>query len=110
MKNNDCIFCKIITGSLPSAQIAENDHVLVIKDLYPKAPIHYLILPKKHIQDISELQDAELAGELLLMAQQLSQKDEQHAQFRIVSNNGARAGQCVFHIHLHFLAGKQMEF
>lgn len=112
MQTKDCIFCKIVADQLPSSKIAENDDVLVIKDLYPKAPIHYLILPKKHIKDISQLDtdDTHLASKLLLMAQELSKKDEQHAQFRLVSNNGPLAGQCVFHIHLHFVAGKQLDF
>lgn len=112
MNENNCIFCRIVADKLPSSKIAENDDILVIKDLYPKAPIHYLIIPKKHIRDISHLeeQDTHIASKLLLMAQELSKKDEQHAQFRLVSNNGSRAGQCVFHIHLHFVAGKQMDF
>lgn len=112
MQIKDCIFCNIIADKIPSSKIAENDDVLVIKDLYPKAPIHYLILPKKHVRDISQFDkdDAHLASKLLLMAQQLSEKDEQHAQFRLISNNGRLAGQCVFHIHLHFLAGKQLDF
>lgn len=112
MNEHTCIFCKIINDQLPSTKIAENDDVLVIKDLYPKAPIHYLIIPKKHIRDIAQIEpnDAHVASKLLLMAQELSKKDEQHAEFRLVSNNGARAGQCVFHIHLHFVAGKQMDF
>ncbi len=112
MQKQDCIFCKIVVDKLPSSKIAENDDVLVIKDLYPKAPIHYLILPKKHVRDISQLneEDAHIASKLLLMAQKLSEKDEQHAQFRLISNNGPLAGQCVFHIHLHFLAGRQLDF
>ncbi len=112
METQSCIFCKIVDDKLPATKVAENDDVLVIKDLYPRAPIHYLIIPKKHIRDISQLNhgDATIASRLLLMAQQLSEKDEQHSHFRLISNNGTRAGQCVFHIHLHFLAGQQMEF
>jgi histidine triad (HIT) family protein len=108
----DCIFCKIINKELPAEVIAENDNVMVIKDIAPKAPIHYLIIPKKHIADITKLENTErdIAADLLLMAKQLSESDDKAKAFRLVSNNGALAGQVVFHIHLHFLAGTTMAF
>ncbi len=101
-----CIFCKIIARELSATIIEENDDVIVINDINPQAAIHYLIIPKKHISDISQLQpnDHAVAGSLLMMAQKLSEKDERHKQFRLVSNNGPKAGQVVFHIHIHFMA------
>ncbi|MFZ5954018.1 MAG: HIT domain-containing protein [Candidatus Dependentiae bacterium] len=106
---NSCIFCKIIQKSLPSQIVAETDDILVIKDIAPKAPIHYLLLPKKHLKDLRELtpDDSKLAGNLLLMAALLAEKE--NTGFRLVVNNGEDAGQIVFHAHVHFLAGKKMK-
>lgn len=112
MNHQDCVFCKIINGEIPAKIIAENDNVIVIQDIAPKTPIHYLIIPKKHIQDVAYLEpeDKLLAGELLLMAKQLSEADPKAKDFRLVSNNGKGVGQSVFHIHLHFCAGKELQF
>jgi histidine triad (HIT) family protein len=112
MNHQDCIFCKIIAKEIPAKIIAQNDSVLVIQDISPKTPIHYLIIPKKHIADISqlELNDKALAGDLLLMAKQLSDADPKAKDFRLISNNGKGVGQTVFHIHMHFCAGKELAF
>lgn len=103
---NNCIFCRIIAKEIPAQIIAENETVLVIKDINPQAPIHYLIIPKKHVTDIGALtlEDTSLAGSLLLMAQYISNLPGCD-QFKLHSNNGPRAGQVVFHIHIHFCAG-----
>lgn len=107
---NNCIFCSIISGSMPATKIAENDHVIVIKDIHPKAPIHHLIIPKKHLESLHAFEDADkdTAAAIMLMANQLSKKLTDSKAFRIVINNGYDAGQRVFHAHAHFLAGKQM--
>ena len=107
MTNQSCIFCKIIARQLPSKVIAETEDIIVIDNIAPKTPIHYLIIPKKHVADINDLTqaDTKLAGEMMLMAKQLSEGLSGSQAFRLSVNNGADAGQVVFHLHLHFLAG-----
>ncbi len=106
----ESIFSKIIAREIPAKIIAENDEIIVIEDIAPKAPIHYLIIPKQEIRDIQsfEEQDFKVAGALFKMAQQLSRTVPGAKDFRLLINNGAGAGQKVFHIHMHFLAGRQM--
>jgi len=109
---NSCIFCKIIARTVPSDIIKETEDIIVIKDINPKAPIHYLIIPKKHIQDIQSLDqvDSVIVANILLMAQQLSLVLSGSQAFRLISNNGLDAGQIIFHIHFHFLAGKNIPY
>ncbi len=109
MQKNSCIFCSIVAKTIPAQLIAENDQCIVIKDIHPKAPVHYLIISKKHITCLQEMnsEDAPVAADLL-MAQQLSQTLPQPQAFRLLMNNGADAGQSVHHIHLHFLSGKKL--
>jgi histidine triad (HIT) family protein len=110
MEHASCIFCKIIAQTIPAKIIAQTPDVLVIQDITPKAPIHYLILPKKHIENIGTIQpsDAPLMASLMFMAQELATTLPGHGSFRLISNNGAHSGQSVFHLHFHFLADKTM--
>jgi histidine triad (HIT) family protein len=105
---HDCIFCKIIAREVPSQIVAENDDIIVIKDHAPKAPIHYLIIPKKHIKDLQsfEKSDCCIGSKMLKMAQELSLNDERAKDFKLLLNNGYAAGQRVFHVHMHFVAGQ----
>lgn len=106
----DCIFCKIIAGAIPSPAVAESETVLVIKDIAPKFPTHYLIVPKKHIAHINALtaDDRSIAADILFMAQELAHTLPEPRAFRLLFNTGADAGQSVFHLHAHFLAGKKL--
>jgi histidine triad (HIT) family protein len=105
-----CIFCKIIAGTIPATVLDQTDDFIVIKDIAPKAPVHLLIIPKKHIQDMNALQteDAQLMGRMMFAAHTLAQKLDGSKAFRIVINNGADVGQTVFHLHIHLLSGKKM--
>ncbi len=104
----ECVFCKIIRGELGSKKIAENDTLIVIQDIFPKAPIHYLIIPKKHTQDIQSLssENLSIATEIFAIAQYLSKTIEGASDFKLHVNSGKNAGQIVMHLHVHFIAGK----
>lgn len=108
MAETNCIFCKIIARQIPSNIVAENNEIIVIKDINPKAPIHNLIIPKKHIPDIQSFtpEDMHLSQSMIAMAQELHQKDKE--DFRLVVNSGKNAGQVVFHLHMHYLSGGQL--
>ncbi len=101
----DCIFCKIIAGEMPAQIITENDKVLVIKDMRPKTSIHYLLLPKTHYKDLQSTTECNVACSLMTMARQVSADTPGAEEYRLVVNNGYKAGQRVFHLHMHFLAG-----
>jgi len=110
MSQENCIFCKIIEQKILANIIKETDDILVLEDIAPKAHIHYLIIPRKHIKDIQSLEpeDQGLAAQLLFMAKELSKEIPHAKDFKLVVNSGADSGQKVFHLHFHFLAGKQL--
>ncbi len=108
---SDCIFCKIIAKEIPTQFVYEDDDIIAFNDIVPKAPTHLLIVPKKHIEKLSDLKltDADLAAKLLLTVNKIAeQAGITHNGFRVVINNGGYAGQEVPHIHLHVLGGKPM--
>jgi len=108
--DNNCIFCKIIEKKVPSDLVSENEHVIAIKDISPKALIHILIIPKKHIKNIISFEDQDFAfaGHIFKMAKFLSDKFENAKDFKLLINNGELAGQAIFHLHMHFLAGENL--
>ena len=111
--STDCIFCKIIQGTISTTIIAQNEHAIVIQDIAPKAPVHYLIIPKMHVPDIAHLtQDQYIVGaHLFALAQQIGSGLPNKPDFRLIINNGIGVGQSVFHLHMHLLAGmKHAEF
>lgn len=107
----DCIFCRILKGEIPATRVFEDDKVVVIEDISPVAPFHFLIIPRKHFVNALDLEpaDHELIGHVYSIAARLArQKGFAEGGFRIVSNNNAGAGQSVFHIHFHLMAGRQL--
>lgn len=110
MENQSCIFCKIINKEVPATLIDENDDCIVIEDIAPKAPVHYLIIPKKHIVNVLDLDevDAHLMSSMALMAKKLAQTLPEPKAFGLIINNGEQAGQSVLHMHQHFLSGAKL--
>ena len=108
---DDCIFCKIIKGEIPSEKVYEDDEVWAFKDINPAAPIHILVVPKKHIESLLKLEDDdyELVGKIQKVINKLA-KDLNIEQegFRVIVNCGKDAGQEVMHLHYHLLAGRKL--
>ena len=102
------IFEKIIDKELPSKIIHEDEHCIVIEDIAPKAPIHLLVIPKKPIKKLSEAKDddKELLGHLMMVTKKVAEQLNVENAFNVVINNGKDAGQTVFHLHIHLLAGR----
>ncbi len=105
----DCLFCKIASGDIDADIVHEDDEVVAFRDIAPQAPHHILVIPRRHIATINEVDDTALAGRLLTTARQIA-ADLGVAEdgYRLVMNCNAHGGQTVFHIHLHLLAGRQM--
>jgi histidine triad (HIT) family protein len=106
---SDCLFCKIIDGQIPGKFVHQDDQVVAIQDINPQAPLHVLIIPRRHIATLNELtpNDDALVGSMHRVAAALA-KEHGHSDggYRTVFNTGREAGQSVFHIHLHLLAGR----
>ena len=107
---SETIFSKIIRREIPAQIVYENEKVLAFRDINPQAPTHILIIPKRAIRDLAAAapQDGALLGDLLLAAKEIARKEGLEAEgYRVVINNGEGAGQTVFHLHLHLLAGRK---
>lgn len=107
----DCIFCKIIKQEIPASIIYSDDDVIAFDDLYPRAPIHKLIIPRKHIATLNDIEphDTEILGKLFQTAKHLAQETGiAEPGYRVVMNCNADGGQQVFHIHLHLLGGRSL--
>ncbi len=108
MAENDCLFCNIVAGDIPSEAVAETDAVYAFRDIAPKAPTHVLVIPKKHVETVAHAAQAmpETLAEMAQVAQQVADA-ECGGQFRWVFNTGARAGQTVFHVHGHVIGSPE---
>lgn len=108
----DCLFCKIIAGEIPADKLYEDDDVLAFWDIAPQAPKHFLVIPKKHISGLSMLEDGDenLMGKVVKAGARLAKEQGVGDNFRVVCNTGEQAGQTVFHIHMHVLGGRDMQW
>ena len=106
-----CLFCKMVAGEIKPDLVYEDENVLAFRDINPQAPVHILIIPKIHIATLNDLDDADLAGQLLQTAIKLA-KQEGLADdgYRTVFNCNKQGGQDVFHLHMHLLGGRQMNW
>lgn len=108
---DDCVFCKIVKKEVPVEAKFEDDEILAFPSNQPEAPIHIIIIPRRHIRDISTLKnsDAELLGKMILVGQKLAEENKiVESGYRLVFNVGPHAGQSVYHLHLHLLGGKPL--
>ena len=108
---SDCLFCRIIAGELPAAQVHSDDSVVAIRDIAPQAPTHILLLSRKHIASVGELaaEDRELIGRMFAVGVELAQREGVAAGgYRLVVNTGRNVGQTVDHLHVHLLGGRPM--
>lgn len=107
----DCIFCKIAAGEIPSKLVYEDDLVVAFPDIHPAAPVHLLVVPRKHVQSVAHLADSdqELAGRLLLVARTVAaQAGVAESGYRVIINIGDEGGQTVPHLHVHVIGGRQL--
>ena len=110
---SDCLFCKIVAGEIPCDKVFENELLIAFRDISPVSPTHILIIPKKHISSLNELseEDRFLAGEILLSAKKIAKSEKINLSgYRTVFNTNDDGGQTVFHIHMHLIGGRKMDW
>jgi histidine triad (HIT) family protein len=106
-QESSCIFCRIAHGDLPTELVWQDEETVAFRDVQPQAPVHVLIVPRKHYATLAHLEDDTVAGRLVFAAKKVAEKLK-IGQYRLVINTGPEAGQSVFHLHLHLLAGRTM--
>ena len=104
---DDCLFCRIVEGKIPATVVYEDDDVMAINDVFPRAPFHVLVVPRRHVAKLSDLDDEPLGGRLLQVVRRVARQGGVGDNFRLVVNNGDHAGQTVWHLHLHVLGGRE---
>ena len=109
---NDCLFCRIIKGELPSRKVYEDEHTYAFEDINPQAPTHVLVVPKRHIRGLKEAdsEDAQLVGYCHVVAAKIARERSIENGYRTVLNVGAGAGQSVFHLHVHLIGGRPLHW
>jgi len=108
--SEDCLFCKIVAGDIPSDKVYEDDEIVAFRDIGPQAPVHVLVVPRRHIASLDHAGDADdaLLGRIMGTARRIAAEQGIAGAYRVVNNCGAAAGQSVFHIHFHVLGGRAM--
>jgi histidine triad (HIT) family protein len=111
MSEENCLFCRIIAGKIPGDLVFQDDSCVVIRDINPQAPMHVLVIPRDHMESLDEASQKEenLLGHLLRVGARIANEQE-HESYRTVINTGAGAGQSVFHLHVHVLGGRGMNW
>jgi histidine triad (HIT) family protein len=111
MSEENCLFCKIIQGKIPGDFVYQDDGCVVIRDINPQAPMHMLVIPREHIESLADVAQKEegLLGHLLRVGARVA-NDQDHESYRTLINTGAEAGQSVFHLHVHILGGRAMNW
>ncbi|HAR62301.1 MAG: histidine triad nucleotide-binding protein [Candidatus Margulisiibacteriota bacterium] len=110
---SDCLFCNIVKGAIRANKVYEDENVLAFEDINPQAPVHLLIIPKKHIPTINDIEESDkaLIGELVIVGKKLAkEKGLADDGYRLVINCNKSAGQLVFHIHVHLLGGRKLDW
>lgn len=106
---SDCLFCRIVEGKIPADVVHRDADVVAFRDIAPKAPVHILLIPVRHVESVHDAGDAGLLGRLLTVATGLAEREGiAETGYRLVCNHGADAGQSVFHLHVHLLGGRPM--
>ena len=108
----DCLFCKIVNGDIPARKLYEDDQVVAFHDIAPQAPVQFLVIPKKHIATLNDMDedDRALLGHIVYTAQRLAREQGCAEGFRVVMNCNEQGGQTVYHIHMHVLGQRQMHW
>jgi histidine triad (HIT) family protein len=107
---SDCLFCRIAAGEIPADAVYEDDDLIAFRDISPQAPVHVLVVPRRHLASLDDAaeEDAALLGRILLVTRRLARELGIESGYRVVNNCGPSAGQSVFHIHFHLLGGRPM--
>lgn len=107
----DCIFCQIVDGRIPARKIYEDECCIAFSDIHPQAPVHLLVIPRRHVASLAHTgEDKEVLGNLLWAATELARRQELSSGYRVVMNTGPDGGQTVDHLHLHLLGGRAMHW
>jgi histidine triad (HIT) family protein len=107
----ECLFCKIVGHEIEASVVFEDERIMAINDINPLTPVHVLLLPKKHLANLDDMQesDMELLGYIQYQAREIAKQKGLNGNYRVMTNCGEKAGQRVFHLHYHLMGGKEME-
>jgi histidine triad (HIT) family protein len=107
----DCLFCRIVRKEIPAKLVAETDDCIAFPDINPQAPVHVLVIPRRHVTSLNDVTDADVLGKAGLLAAEIARREGvAESGYRVVVNTGANAGQTVFHLHVHLLGGRQLHW